>query len=143
LTIAGDEQVDHTLFDRRFRAGSVTFQLWIERESDVICSYQQLDIGAEQIYWVDGLSSEQVERITTWALNRFQALAPEEIPILTVIELASNTGPEDWRLFVKQRVLPVGIPKMIAVKSEWTPLFASVLPNAKPMDGYEILSRLT
>jgi hypothetical protein len=141
LLPGGEEQLDRTAFGQRFRSGAVTFQLWIGERSDVICSCQQLEIGVEHVYWLDGLSPEQLETMTTWTLNRFRALTPELIPIITVIELDSNTGPDEWRAFVRQEVLPIGVPQVVGVKAAWAPLFARALPEIETIDGYKILRR--
>ena len=99
----------------------VLFQLWFASDTDVHCSFRQVDHDRiSHAYSVDGLDATERERLTNWALDYCRNAAAEGTAVLLVIDPSGVTADVDWDAVVRGTVpLPPVFPPIIGLPAGW------------------------
>ncbi len=97
---------------------SVSFQLWINRWTDVYCRFRHLSASVlVQEYSLNGLTVDERERVLSilWETFRMHLTDSEAL----IVDLYDRTEMVDWDSLVENRTLPTGAhPDLVALRQE-------------------------
>lgn len=75
----------------------LTFQFWMPGHADVCCRFRYLgESRLVEEYWLDGLSSEEMDRVLSTLSERFNSKATEEDNLFFVVDREGYTFELDW-----------------------------------------------